>query len=57
MESVLVNLEEIAGDLYNRGVLKNFAKFTGKHKSQSCFVNKIDKVAGWRPALLLKKKL
>ena len=57
MESVLVNLERGAGDLYNRGVLKNFAKFTGKHKSQSCFVNKIDKVAGWRPALLFKKKL
>ena len=37
-----------------KGVLKNFAKFTGKHLSQSLFLNK---VAGLRPATLLKKRL
>ena len=36
------------------GVLKNFAKFTRKHQSQSLFFNK---VAGLRPATLLKKRL
>ena len=35
-------------------VLRNFAKFTGKHLCQSVFFNK---VAGLRPASLLKKKL
>ena len=34
------------------GVLKNFAGFTGKHMCQSLFFNK---VAGMRPATLLKK--
>ena len=37
-----------------RGVLRNFTKFTGKHLCQSLFFNK---VAGLRPAILLKKKL
>ena len=36
------------------GVLKNFAKFRGKHLLQSLFLNK---VAGLRPATLLKKRL
>ena len=35
-------------------VLKNFAKFTGKHLCQSLFFNK---VAGLRPATLFKKRL
>ena len=35
-------------------VLKNFTKFTGKHLCQSLLFNK---VAGLRPATLLKKKL
>ena len=35
-------------------VLKNFAKFTGKHQCQSLFFNK---VADLRTATLLKKKL
>ena len=39
---------------YKKDVLKNFAKFTGKHLSQSLFLNK---VAGLRPATLLKKRL
>ena len=37
-----------------KGVLRNFAKFTGKHLCQSLFFNK---VAGLRPAVLLKKRL
>ena len=36
------------------GVLKNFTKFSGKHLCQSLFFNK---VAGLRPATLLKKRL
>ena len=35
-------------------ILKNFAKFTGKHLCQSLFFNK---VPGLRPATLLKKRL
>ena len=37
-----------------RGVLRNFAKFTGKYLWQSLFFNE---VAGLRPAILLKKTL
>ena len=37
-----------------KGVLRNFAKFTGKHLCQSLLFNK---VAGPRPATLLKKRL
>ena len=37
-----------------KGVLENFAKFKGKHLWQSLFC---DRVAGLRPATLLKKKL
>ena len=37
-----------------KGVLRNFSKFTGKHLCQSLFFNK---VAGLRPATLLKKRL
>ena len=37
----------------NKGVLRNFTKFAGKHLCQSFFFNK---VAG-RPATLLKKRL
>ena len=37
-----------------KGVLRNFAKFTGKHLKQSFFFNK---VADLRPATLLKKRL
>ena len=36
-----------------KGVLRNFAKFTGKDLCQSLFFNK---VKGLRPAILLKKK-
>ena len=35
-----------------KGVLRNFAKFTGKHQCQSLFFNK---VAGLRPEVLLKR--
>ena len=37
----------------NKGVLRTFAKFIGKHLYQGLFFNK---VAGLRPATLLKKK-
>ena len=37
-----------------KGVLRNFAKLTGKHLCQSLFFNK---AAGLRPAALLKKRL
>ena len=37
-----------------KGVLRNFAKFTGKQLCQSLFLNK---VAGLRTATLLKKRL
>ena len=36
---------------FKKGVLKNFAKFTGKNLCQSLFFNK---VAGLNPATLLK---
>ena len=39
---------------YKKDVLKNFAKLTEKHLCQSPFFNKI---AGLRPASLLKKRL
>ena len=35
-----------------KGVLRNFAKFTGKHLCQRLF---FDKVAGLRPETLLKR--
>ena len=37
-----------------KSVLKNFAKFTGKHLCQGLFCNKI---ANFRPATLLRKTL
>ena len=37
-----------------KGVLRNFAKLTGKHLCQSLFFNKVE---GLRPATLLKKRL
>ena len=40
--------------MVRKGVLRNFAKFTRKHLCQSLFFNK---VAGLRPATLLKKRL
>ena len=51
-----------------KDVLRNFAKFTGKHQYQSLFFYKVaglhlcqglsfNKVAGLRPATLLKKRL
>ena len=39
---------------YKKGVIRNFAKFTGKHLCQRVFFNK---VAGLRTATLLKKTL
>ena len=42
------------GVICKKGVARNFAKFTGKHLCQSLFFNKM---AGLRPATLLKKRL
>ena len=39
---------------FRKGVLRNFSKFTGTHMCLSLFFNK---VAGLRPATLLKKRL
>ena len=39
---------------FKKGVLRNLTKFTGKHLCKSLFFNK---VAGLRPAALLKKRL
>ena len=39
---------------YEKGVLRNLTKFTRKHLCQSLFFNK---VAGLRPATLLKKRI
>ena len=39
---------------FKKSVLKHFVKFTGKHLCESLFFNK---VAGVRPATLLKKRL
>ena len=36
----------------NKGVLKNFSKFTGKQLYQSLFFNKVE---GMRPITLLKR--
>ena len=41
------------GGVLKKGVLRNFAKFTGKHLCQNLFFNK---VAGQRPATLLEKR-
>ena len=40
--------------IVRKGVLRNFAKFTGKHLCQSLFFNKVTYL---RPAILLKKRL
>ena len=40
-------------EVFLKGVLRNFAKFTGKHLCQSLIFNK---VAGMRPATLLKRR-
>ena len=39
---------------YEKDILRNFAKFTGKHLCQSVFFNK---VVGLRPATFFKKRL
>ena len=60
---VFVEVSEVKGELVRsrqrrcsvkKGFLKIFIKFTGKHLCQSLFFNK---VAGLRPATLLKKRL
>ena len=40
--------------LFKKSVLRNFAKFTGKHLCQGLFLNKVE---GLRPPTLLKIRL
>ena len=49
-----LNSEAATRSVYKKGVLKNFAKFTRKQLCQRLLFNK---VAGPRPATLLKRKL
>ena len=58
VKQLLINCKTISkaairGVLYKRGVLKKFAKFTEKHLCLSLFLNR---AAGLRPAILLKKR-
>ena len=48
------SIEAVVGGALQKGALKNFIKFTGKHMCQTLFSNK---VARLRPAGLLKKRL
>ena len=48
--SYITSLPEV---FCKKGVLKNFAKFTGKHLCQSFFFNKVTNL---RPATILKKE-
>ena len=50
----LINRSSLRRCSVRKGVLRNFAKFTGKYLCQSLFFNK---VASLRPATLLKKRL
>ena len=50
----IVLSEAATGGVLYKNVFLKFAKFTGKHLCQSLFFNK---VAGLRPATLLKKRL
>ena len=52
--TINVNISSRPEVFCKKGVLRNFAKFTGKHRCQSIFFNK---GAGLSPATLLKKRL
>ena len=53
--SLVLNVGSSCPDVFRKkGVLRNFAKFTGIHLCQRLFFNK---VAGLRPETLLKKSL
>ena len=55
LKSLLSNTRNSRPEVFcKKGVLRNFAKFTGKHRCQTLFFNK---VAGLIPATLLKKSL
>ena len=53
LENSLINRSPRQNVFCEKGVLKNFAKFTGKHLCQRLFFNK---AAGMRPATLIKKR-
>ena len=53
--SILQNIQKRSSkEFCKKGILRNFAKFTGKYLCQSLFFNK---GAGLRPATLLKKTM
>ena len=54
MTEAVVRMCSIKKVFLKKSVLKNFTKFAGKRLCQSLFFNK---VAGLRPATLLKKRL
>ena len=41
LQEVTINKEQSAEVFYKKNVLKNFAKFTGKHMCQSLFLMKL----------------
>ena len=41
VNAFLYSAEAAIGGVYKKGVLKNFAKFTGKHQCWSLFINKL----------------
>ena len=60
MKLILINTEKLEV-LYKKGVLKYFAKFTGKHLSQSLYCNKVSVVikslAGFQACNFIEKSL
>ena len=52
--SYIKGQKQLPGGVLLKSVLRDFAKFSEKHLCQSLFLNKI---AGLRPATLLKKRL
>ena len=53
-ENVNINRSSRTEVFCKKSALRKFSKFTGKHRWQSLFFNK---VAGLRPATLLKNRL
>ena len=54
-ERVNLNVQKQPPEVFcEKGVLRNFAKFTGKHLCLSLFLNEVE---GLRPAALFRKRL
>ena len=52
--SIVFDMKVFTEVFRKKGVLRSFAKFTGKHLCQSLYFNK---VTGLRPATILKKRV